>query len=239
MPTARAPKITSPDTTSTRWFRGLAFIFAFILACQAFWILAAEFSRPRLVHGDSGSAADLAANRNAAHRAAQLGMFRGDLWAEDSLMYSDALRRAEQNKTTDDATALREARDVTERALAFAPHDARIWLVLAELVSRFDWFNGKASAALRMSYYTGPNEVALIPTRLLLSTTLPAISDKEFQPLVVHDLRTIVTRRPDLKPAISNAYQYASPEGQQFMRNTLKDLDPNLLSTLPQKPRGE
>jgi hypothetical protein len=90
-----------------------------------------------------------------------------------------------------------------------------------------------------MSYYTGPNEVELIPSRLMLSLTLPAISDADFQPLVAHDLRTIVMRRPELKPEIANAYRYASPEGQKFVRDTLKDLDPNLLSSLQQGPRRQ
>ncbi len=239
MPVARPPKITTEHATSIGWFRGFAFIFAFVLACQALWILAAEFSRPRLAGFPGESAADLATNRNAAHRAAQLGVVRGDLWAEDALTYSGVLHRDKRDNAADDVSAIQEARDVAERALAFAPYNARIWLFLAGLDSKFDRLNGKASAALRMSYYTGPSEVALIPTRVLLSLTLPVISDRDFQPLVAHDLRTIVTRRPDLKPAISNAYQYASPEGQQFVRDTLKDLDPNLLSSLPEKRRGD
>lgn len=239
MPVTRPAKVIAPRAASAGWFRGLTLLFAFVLACQAFWILAAELSRLPLIAlpGDADSAADVSAARNAAHLAAKFGVIRGDLWAQNALTYSDMLRREEQSKTTDDAATIQEARNTTERALAFAPHNARIWLVLAGLVSRFDWLNGKASAALRMSYYTGPNEVALIPTRLLLSLTSSAISDKDFQQLVAHDLRTIILRRPELKPAIANAYRYASPEGQQFVRNTLKDLDPNLLSNLPQKHR--
>jgi len=85
-----------------------------------------------------------------------------------------------------------------------------------------------------MTYYTGPNEIKLIPSRLLLAVTLPAISDKDFQELVARDLRIIVNRKPDLKPAILNAYRSATPEGQQFIRDTLKELDSNLLSNLQQ-----
>jgi len=61
------------------------------------------------------------------------------------------------------------------------------------------------------------------------------ISDSDFQQLVRHDLRTIVTRKPEMKSAIVNAYQNALPEGQQFARDALKELDPNLLSSTPQK----
>jgi hypothetical protein len=234
------PKINSQpaNTLGYRWFRSLIFIFATVLACQAFWILAAEFSRPPAIPfpTDPESAADAATNRSAAHLAAQFGVIRGDLWAEDALTYSDVLRHDEKNSTVaKDSIAIEQARKVAERTLAFAPHDARIWLVLASIDSRFDWLNGKASAALRNSYYTGANETSLIPVRLFLSLSLPVISDSDFQQLVRHDLRTIVTRKPEMKSAIVNAYQYALPEGRQFAQDTLKELEPNLLSNLPQK----
>jgi len=229
---------SSSHRVGRRWFRSLAFIFAFVLACQAFWILSAEFSRPPVVAfpASSESVAVAAAHRGAAHRAAQFGIIRGDLWAEEALSYLGLLQRNEQNTTgTQDAASIERARVIAERALAFGPHDARIWLVLASVDSRFDWLNGKASAALRMSYYTGANEIALIPERLFLSLSLPVISDKDFQQLVRHDLRTIVTRKPEMKSAIVNAYQYALPEGRQFVQDSLKELDPNLLSAMPQK----
>lgn len=221
-------------------FRAVVIIFAVLLACQAFWILAAELSRPSLIASphDQASGSDLTVNRRAAHLAAQFGIVRGDLWAQNALTYGE-FGRGEQTNTADNVRAAEEARRAAKKALLFAPYNARVWLALANIDSRFGRFNEKASAALRMSFYTGPNEVQLIPTRLLLSLASPAISDKDFQPLVVHDLRTIVTRKPELKPAISNAYQYASPEGQEFIRDALKDLDPNLLSILPQKRLGD
>ncbi len=226
------------NTVGYRWFRSLVFLFAVVLTCQAFWILAAEFSRAPAVAfpTDPDPAADAAANRSAAHLAARFGIVRGDLWAEDALTYSDVLRHDDKNSSVaKDPAAIEQGRRVAERTLALAPYDARIWLMLASIDSRFDWLNGKASAALRNSYYTGANETALIPVRLFLSLSLPAITDSDFQQLVRHDLRTIITRKPEMKSAIVSAYQYALPEGQQFIKDALNDLDPNLLSTLPQK----
>jgi hypothetical protein len=238
MPADRSPKISPPESMGT--FRAVVIIFAVLLACQAFWILVPELSRPPLIAfpHDKASAPNLTANHSAAHLAAQFAMVRGDLWAQDALTYG-GFRGGEQTDGGDDVGTVADARNATERALLFAPHDARIWLALANIDSKFDRRNEKASAALRMSFYTGPNEVELIPARLQLALSLPAISDKDLQQLVTHDLRTIVTRRPELKPAISNAYQSASLEGQQFIQDVLKDLDPNLLSTLPQKRRGD
>jgi hypothetical protein len=235
------PKIIgSPAANATgyRWFQSLVVIFGVVLACLAVWILTAEFSRPAVLAfpADPESAPDPTVNRKAAHFAARFGAVRGDLWAEDALTYSNLFRREDQNSVdARNSDTIQKARDVAERALRLAPHDARIWLLLAGIRSRFDWLNGKASSAVRMSYYTGGNEAKLIPVRLSLSLSLPSIADKDFQQLVAHDLQLIVTRHPELKPAILTAYRYALPEGQQFIRDTLKELDPKLLANLPQK----
>src|SRR5262249_22305359 len=140
-----------------------------------------------------------AVNRTAAHRAAMLGMVRGDLWAQDALTYSDIFRHENRNGADAKNTAtLEEARYATERALALAPYDARLWLMLAGLRARVD--RTKASSAILMSYYTGRNEPALMPVRLSLALNSPSITDKEFQELVTHDLSLIVSRHPELKP---------------------------------------
>jgi hypothetical protein len=101
--------------------------------------------------------------------------------------------------------------------------------------SRLDWLNGEASTALRMSYYTGANEIELIPLRLSLAVNFSVISDMDFQQLVRHDIRTVVTRKPELKSAVLDAYRHALPVGQQFIEETLKEMDPTLLSTLRSK----
>lgn len=83
-----------------------------------------------------------------------------------------------------------------------------------------------------MSYYTGTNETELIPFRLLLAVRSNAIADLDFQQLVRHDIRTIVTRKLELKPAILTAYQNAFPNGQKFLEETLEEIDPSLLAKL-------
>jgi hypothetical protein len=98
--------------------------------------------------------------------------------------------------------------------------------------SRLDGLDRKASTALRMSYYTGANEIELIPMRLSLAINSSVISDMDFQQLVRHDIRAVVTRKPELKSAVLDAYRHALPVGQQFIEETLKEMDPTLLSTL-------
>lgn len=216
----------------------MMFVLAFVLACQAFWILAAEFYRPSSIGSSisSQSAALRTANRNDAHLAALIGYIRGDLWAEDLLTYSSAFRLNEtDNSTNNNSPAIEQVRDIAERALSFAPHNSRTWLTLANINSRYDWLSKQASNELRMSYYTGANEIELIPLRLSLAVSSSVISDADFQLLVRHDIRTALTRKPELKTAILDAYRNALPEGQHFIEQTLKDMDPTLLSTLRSK----
>lgn len=211
-----------------RWVRTPLFLLAFLLASGSIWILVPELLRP-VPMAFSTDPESAATNRSAAHLAAQFGVIRGDLWAASALAYSDVLGNRPEGQTSD---TIEQARKITELALTQAPSDARIWLLLANINSRFNSLISKASAAVRMSYYTGRNESKLIPARLALSLRLPSIADPEFQQLASFDLRTVL-RNPELKPAILDAYQNALPEGQRFLQAVLKELDPNLLATLP------
>jgi hypothetical protein len=219
--------------------RGALLVFAFVLACQAIWILVAEAYRPApfAFPTDGQAAAAQAVNRDAATLAASIGVIRGDLWAECALTYLDLFWS--DSPTSDSSQAsetIKRARDVTERALTLSPHDARTWLVQASINSRFDWLNQRTAGALRMSYYTGANQIELIPLRLSLAVRSDAVGDKDFQQLVSHDIRIIVNRKPELKPVILAAYRDALPGGQQFIEKTLEEMDPTLLATL--RPGG-
>ncbi len=230
--------VSSLSTTSSnrRLFRGAVVVFAFILACQAIWLITAEYFRPSSPYfpGNVQAAAAAAANRNAAALAASYGFIRGDLWAEYALTYSDILLGDERTSARS-VEVIKRAREVADRALGLAPNDARIWLLLAMIDARFDWLNGKSSIELRMSYYIGPNETELIPSRLSLAINSSEIADRDFQQLVRHDIRIILTRKPELIPAILAAYRDASPMGQQFLEATLKEIDPTLLASLRSK----
>jgi hypothetical protein len=215
-------------------FRGTVLVFAFVLGCQAAWILVAEFFRPP--HSDffatQQTAAVAATDQNGAALAASIGLIRGDLWSEVALTYLDRFLTDNRHSTN---AQIEQAREVADRALAIAPHNAGVWLVLASINSRFDWLNHKAAAALRMSYYTGANETELIPLRLLLAVRSVALGDSDFQQLMRHDIRTVITRKPELKPAIVAAYRDAAPIGRQLIEDTLEEIDLPLLARLRSK----
>jgi hypothetical protein len=85
---------------------------------------------------------------------------------------------------------------------------------------------------LKMSYYAGPNEPSLIPLRISIATHSDSITDPELQILVGGEIRTIITRKPNLKPVIIDAYRNAPPEGRRFIETQVGELDPSLLASL-------
>jgi hypothetical protein len=217
---------------SSGFFRAMIFMWGFVLACQGIWILATEYYRSPdfKFPTDSKTANAAARNRNTAALAASLGVIRGDLWASYSLTYLNLLWDSQSVEHQQNSGTLERARGAAIRALTLAPHDARVWLAL----SGVDPPERKWSA-LQMSYLTGANETDLIPLRLQLALRSNAIADKQLQQLVQHEIRTIVTRKPELKPAILAAYRDALPIGQQFLEETLQELDPVLYASLRKK----
>jgi hypothetical protein len=218
-----------------RLFRAAFLGFAFVLACQAMWVLLAEAYRPvrSVFPADPQTAAAESAGRNAAALAATLAFVRGDLWAECAITYLGLFWNEDRGGGNLEIPAsIERVSDITERALALSPHDAGTWLVLASIDLRFDWLNRRAGAALRMSYYTGANETELIPLRLWLAVRSDAIGDPDFQQLVSHDIRVVATREPALEPVILTAYRGALPSARRFLEETLEEIDPNLLAKI-------
>jgi hypothetical protein len=216
-------------------FRLSAMIFAAILGLLAFWMLAADLLRPKLAFfpTDAAAARAAAAQRDRAGIAAKIGLVRGDLWADYAMTLVPQLpKAAEKSGAAPGPDADELARAAAERAASLAPHDSRVWLLLAGVASQVEQFSREAAGALRMSYYTGPNELALIPLRLSIAARSPAIADPELQLLVGQEIRTILTRKPDLKPSILVAYRNASPEGRRFIEAKVGELDPALLTAM-------
>ena len=224
---------TKTALSTIDWFRVTVLALASVLGSLAGWILIAESLRPAGINFTTNvqSAMSMYERRNAAMTAAQLGLVRGDLWSEAAFAYGDVLLAQDKNSSKADVTLLEQARAVTEIAIRFAPHDSRLWLLLAANYFRLDWLNERASASLRMSFYTGSNTLAVLPERLLLATQSPALQDTDFQELVRHDIQVAVARNAEFSPAIVAAHN-ASSSGRQFIEKTLGALDPSLLAVI-------
>jgi hypothetical protein len=210
------------------WFRRIMLAFSGVLAIEAIWLLAAELSRPAILAFPVNAAAARVPvlHRDRAIRAAAFGIVRGDLWAERALSYADlSWGESSPARTAEEAKTFEKARIAAQQALRYAPHDARVWVLLASLESRLDWLNRRAAEALKMSYYTGSYEAELSPLRLLVAVRADTLSGGELQELVRGEIRRIISQRPAQKPAILAAYRDAQPTGRRFIETTLEELD--------------
>ena len=182
------------------------------------------------------AAAAAVKQRSNATWAAWIGSIRGDLWAESAFTYANLLWTGpgtDPNQTK----SLEQARAALDHALDDAPHQASVWLLLAGLASRYHWPNLNATEALKMSYFTGPSDKALIPLRLRVAAASESIGDTDVQQLVRRDLRLLLAQKR--KSAIAEAYAGASPAGKHLIEGAVAEIDPSSLEFLrvgTQKP---
>jgi hypothetical protein len=212
--------------------RAALFAFAVLLALQSVWIILPELIRPSppAFPHDARSLSINSSERNRAGWAAKLALIRGDLWAEAAIEQSpELIRDVGSQKGAQSADQPGLARAAAEKAATLSPHDSRVWLLLAGLDCLQ---HRKVSGALKMSYYTGPNEVALMPPRLHVATCSDAVDDAELQTLVASEIRLIITHEQNLEPVILAAYQDASPSGKRFIETVVGDFDPGLMATI-------
>jgi hypothetical protein len=181
------------------------------------------------------AAAIAAASRARAVWAARIGVVRGDLWSQAALTYASGLWTDVDRAADLDAFAT-ESRASIERTLAHAPHQSPIWLLAASLGPQFNWLKADPIAALKMAYYTAPNDIHLLPLRLLTAIKLNALTDAELAQLVRRDARMILQRLPQLRPALAAAYNAASPDTKTFLESLITDIDPTFLDGQRHRP---
>jgi hypothetical protein len=224
------------------WFRINILIVATILAVQAVWLLTAEFIRPMLPYfpQDKASEQRASAARSAAVMAASIGWLRGDLWIDAAIAVSSGLIGEAAGASDQQMASQRNrAMIVAERAARLSPHDSRVWLLLAALDSRSNQPDHEVANRLKMSYFTGPHELALAPLRIRLATAAAAIKDAELQNLVAQEIRSIIFRHQDQKTALLHAYRDASPEGKEFIEATVGDFDKGFLAAIRANGGGQ
>ena len=205
-----------------------------LIGLAALWTLSAELVGPQLAYFpvDSKQAVVFDTAAAASAKAAHIGRIRGDLWAAAAmteaapLLFAPATERpsgAIQNK-------IESAENAAVHAARLSPHDARIWLVLADLRSRQIPPAPSAAEALKLSYYTGPNEFALAPVRLSVAARVAA--DEELQEQIQSEIQRVTLKRPDLKGAIAAAYKIAIPRSREIFEAALLNADPDFLATI-------
>ena len=69
-----------------------------------------------------------------------------------------------------------------------------------------------------MSYYTGLNELNLIPLRQFTATHSNALSDHDLQQLVQRDIRMILTHWRELRPTLARHTRMLSLRQNNFLK---------------------
>jgi hypothetical protein len=207
-------------------FRLTTLAFALLLLIESAWLLLAQIFHPSIdrLPTNATAAATIISLRDRAIRAASIGSFRGQLWAEAAFTYSALFWTAARSQPDPKlAQEFAKAREIIERALNDAPAQPGVWLLRAELAIHYPELGINKLESIKMSYYTGPSEQDLMPLRLLLAVSSDASKDPEIGQLVSRDLRLLLARRD--RAAIAEAYDQASPEGRQFIESTIGNLD--------------
>jgi hypothetical protein len=161
--------------------------------------------------------------------ATELAPMRGDLIGDNAIAFAAQALNAKPSTVSGEPSAIqRRAISAARKALSTAPHLSRVWLVLAKLQNDSEQ---SKSEALKMSYLTAPGDASLLPLRLAIAATTPLIDD-DVTSLVRRDIRAILATRPDLRPAIIDAFNFGSRQGKAYIKDTVKSIDPTFAATL-------
>ena len=213
------------------WPRYALALMALVLIAQAAWILGAELIEP----GRGSLAQDAAPNSAARERiqkAATFAIVRGDLWAKSGWAQIAPRDGAAATGSTSGSGPSSALGDLN-RAVRFAPHRSDAWLMLAWLADRDKPSGYDADALLKMSYYTAPNDLTLLPLRLNIALAAEWVTeDTELRDMIQHDVSLILTRQPDLRPALTAAYRSASPARKLIAERLISEVDPGYLMTI-------
>jgi hypothetical protein len=211
---------------------GLA-LYGVVLGALSLWLLLAELPRTSLtvLPTSREAAAAAALRRDDALWSARVGQLRGELWAESSFTFADLEWAASAP-----ASLLDEAKASATRAVRVSPTNPSVWLLLADLGSRYRWEAPKPLETIKMAYYSGPHEDSLIPLRLIMSARLDDATDPEFERLFRSDVETVVTSRPNLRPALVSAYSQGTSQARHLIQDTASQIDSAFAQSLPSGP---
>ena len=230
-----AENMAAPSRPHT-WSRVALMSFCVVTLLQALWIVVPELQRRGTIHVpvDAQAASIAGLERDNAERAAAYALVRGDLWAESAFTYSDLLwtdtKPAEPSGGLDQNRAMINL----ERALKYSPHRGDVWLMLAGLSQRYGWSGFDPASLLKMSFYTAPNELVLVPPRLVVAARTTSIEDPEMQDMIKRDIRLLLARGADPNTVLAAAYRSAPVKNRPFMERFVSEIDPRSVASMRQ-----
>ncbi|WP_426434937.1 hypothetical protein [Bradyrhizobium genosp. P] len=164
---------------------------------------------------------------------ATLSPFRSDLEGNHALTAAlQAIESGRQKPATVRSAVHADALGRVRQTLSISPYNPELWLALALLQAQRDPRDPVVVEALKMAYFTAPNDARLMPVRLDIAARFDALGVPDVKDLVGNDVQLIMTRRPELKPAIVSAYRRASDLGKAFLRDAVQSIDPTFVPAL-------
>jgi hypothetical protein len=159
--------------------------------------------------------------------------FRSDLEGNHALIAAlQAIQSGRKKPAGGESAEHAGARARVKQTLSVAPYNAELWLALAMLQAQRDPHDPVLVEALKMAYFTAPNDARLMPLRLDIATLFDALADPDVKELARGDVRLMVTRQPELKAAVISAYRRASSLGKAFLEEAVQSIDPSFLTKL-------
>ena len=125
-----------------------------------------------------------------------------------------------------------EAQASVAGVLETAPYNSDLWLFRALLQAQRNPGSRQMTEALKMSYFTAPNDSQLMPLRLFAVTHTDALSEPDLKELARGDVRLMLTRQADLKAAVVSAFEHASSLGKAFLEEQVRLIDPAFIGVL-------
>ncbi|MGY3411099.1 hypothetical protein ACVWZV_007212 [Bradyrhizobium sp. GM5.1] len=208
----------------TLWPRAALAVLGIALIIQTIWMVLPGW----YLGGQSSlsAAVSAAAWPNGISKPVSAAAAHEDLWIRgESQSGGDPALAADEQKTE-----LPAASNAFARALRSSPLRGDIWLMLAAAPKQNSI---QTAAMLKMSYYTAPNDLDLLPLRLSVALATDAVvRELEFRDLIKRDVSLVVTRRPAIRPALVAAYRSASAEGKIYLGTLISELDPTYLDNM-------
>jgi hypothetical protein len=208
-------------------FRLLALLSAVFIGAISLTSLAAEFWHPISLPFPSNRVSLTPEQLSSAAIAAAIAPFRSDLSADHALAVAALKSNVNQPPEKQDA-----AKNAVKAALKIAPHDSRMWLLLALVQKPADQL---VAESFKMSYLTGPNLAEIIPIRLSAVTANNALADSDLGDLARSDVRALLTKLPEQRQNLVNYYAGASEVGKKFLDQSVAALDPGFSDKLRKK----
>lgn len=206
----------------TMWPRVTLMVLGIALMMQAVWMALPEL----FLGGRSSLLMPTAASwPNGISKPVSVAAAREDLWIRGGSKFSwDSALVVDEQRTAPQVTS-----SALTRALRSSPLRGDIWLMLAAS-SKHNSPPSSAAAMLKMSYYTAPNDLDLVPLRVSVAFATDAvIREPEFRELVKRDIGLVIKHRPALRPALVTAYQSASADRKVYLEGLIAELDPAYL----------